>query len=101
MGHSVQRFEPGFLSGRFGGRIGHRLDQERGVIHSATDNLPSLRAKHKKALWREPERGPLEVVIICRDFLWPAEVAELKRTTKDQVAMCFPDAISNFGGHCS
>ena len=33
MGHAVRRFEPGYKSNRIGGRIGHRLDQVRGVIH--------------------------------------------------------------------
>src|SRR5712691_10887137 len=81
MGHSVRRFEPGFHSGRIGGRLGHRLGQVRGVIHSATDSLPSVRAQRLRALWQEAERGPLDVVIVCHDFLWPSEVAELKRRT--------------------
>ena len=75
MGHSVRRFEPGFRSGRIGGRFGHRLDQVRGVIHSATDSLPSVRALRMKALWRVAEQGQLDVVIVCHDFLWPAEVS--------------------------
>ena len=29
MGHSVRRFEPGFRSGRIGGRFGYRLVQVR------------------------------------------------------------------------
>lgn len=97
MGHAVRRFEPGFKSARMGGRIGHRLDQVRGVIHSATDNLPTVRAQRMKALWQVAEQGPLDVVIVCHDFLWPDEVTELKRRTGAQVAMWFPDAMVNFG----
>ena len=53
-----------------------------------------------KKLWQEAERGPLDVAIVCHDFLWSAEVAELKRRTGAQVAMWFPDSVTNFGrGH--
>lgn len=97
MGHSVRRFEPGVRSGRVGGRFGHRLDQVRGVIHSASDNLPAVRVLRMRGLWKAAEQGPLDVVIVCHDFLWPAEVAELKRRTGAAVAMWFPDSIINFG----
>jgi len=97
MGHAARRFEPGFRSGRIGGHFGHRLDQVRGAIYSATDSLPSVRAQRMKVLWKVAEQGPLDVVIVCHDFLWPAEVVELKRRTNAQVAMWFPDAIVNFG----
>ncbi len=97
MNHAVRRFEPGFKSNRIGGRIGHRLDQVRGVIHSATDSIPDIRARRMRALWRVAEQGPLDVVIVCHDFLWPGEVAELKRRTGAAVAMWFPDSLVNFG----
>lgn len=97
MGHTVRRFEPGFKSGRIGGRLGHRLDQVRGVVHSATDSLPAVRARRMRTLWRMAEAGPLDVVIVCHDFLWPVEVAELKQRTGAMVAMWFPDAMVNFG----
>jgi len=97
MGHSVRRFEPGFRSGRIGGRFGHRLDQVWGVIHLATDGLTSVRARRMRALWEAAEQGSLDVVIVCHDFLWPDDVAELKRRTGAQVAMWFPDSLVNFG----
>ncbi len=97
MGHAVRRFEPGFHSSWIGGRLSHRLDQVRGVIHSTTDGLSAVRARRMRALWRVAEQGPLDVVIVCHDFLWPIEVAELKRRTTAQVAMWFPDSIANFG----
>jgi spore maturation protein CgeB len=50
-----------------------------------------------KALWQTAEQGPLDVVLVGYDFLWPNEVAELKRCTNAQVAMWFPDCIANFG----
>jgi len=97
MGHTVSRFEPGIRSDRIGGRFGHRLDQVRRVVHSSTDSLPAVRKRRMRALWQALEKGPLDVVIICHDFLWPEEVAELKRRTSAQVAMWFPDALVNFG----
>jgi spore maturation protein CgeB len=97
MEHIVRRFEPGFKSNRIGGRIGHRLDQVRGVIHSASDSISSIRARRMRALWKVADQGPIDAVIVCHDFLWPDEVAELKRRTNAQVAMWFPDAVVNFG----
>ena len=97
MGHDVRRFEPGIRSNRIGGRAGHRLDQVRGVLHAASDVVPGIRARRMRALWREAERGPVDLVIACHDFLWPAEVEELKRRTDATVAVWFPDAQSNFG----
>ncbi len=97
MGHSVRRFEPGFQSGRLGGKLGHRIDQVRGVMYSSSDGIPAIRARRMRALWAETEIGPLDVVIVCHDFLWPAEVAELKRRTNAQIAMWFPDHLANFG----
>lgn len=97
MEHVVSRFEPGFKSARIGGRFGRRLNQVRGVIHSATDSLPAVRAWRMKSLWKVAEQGPIDVVIVCHDFLWPAEVAELKSRTNAQMAMWFPDHIANFG----
>lgn len=97
MGHAVRHFEPGFRSGRMGGKLGHRIDQVRGVIYTSSDGIPTIRARRMRALWQEAEAGPLDVVIVCHDFLWPDEVVELKRRTSAQVAMWFPDALVNFG----
>lgn len=97
MGHDVRRFEPGFPYGRAGGRLGHQVEQLRGVIRSATDNLPAVRTWRMKALWRTLQDGRLDVAIVCHDFLWPDEVAELKRRSGAKVAMWFPDSLGNFG----
>ena len=97
MNHLVRRFEPGFNSISKGGRIGYRLDQVRSVIHSTSDSIPRIRARRMRALWQVTDQGPLDVVIVCHDFLWPDEVAELKRRTGAEIAMWFPDALVNFG----
>ncbi|MGH8433927.1 MAG: CgeB family protein [Pseudomonas sp.] len=97
MGHALRRFEPGFASNRIGGWVGQRIDQVRGVFHSTTDSLPVVRARRMRALWHVADAGPLDVVIVCHDFLWPAEVAELKRRTGAMVAMWFPDHLGTVG----
>lgn len=97
MGHDVRRFEPGARTGRIGGRFGHRCDQIYGALYTTSDNLPAVRRHRMKKLWRVAEDGPLDLVIVCHDFLWPAEVEELKRRTSARVAMWFPDALVNFG----
>jgi spore maturation protein CgeB len=97
MGHVTRRFEPGVKSNRVGGRIGHRWDQVRGVVHAASDALPRVREHRMKALWRVAASGPLDLVILCHDFLWPREVTKLKCDTGAKVAMWFPDALVNFG----
>jgi spore maturation protein CgeB len=97
MGHAVRRFEPGLQAGRLGGKLGHRIDQARGVLYNNSDGIPAVRARRMRALWQESDAGPLDVVIVCHDFLWPNEVAELKRRTGAQIAMWFPDHLANFG----
>lgn len=97
MDHNVRHFEPGLRSGQAGGHISHRLKQVRSVVYAATDNLPIIRKSRLKSLWQECEKGPLDLVIVCHDFLWPDEITELKHLTGAQVAMWFPDHLGNFG----
>ncbi len=97
MGHTVRRFAPGLQVGRLGGKLGHRIDQVRGVLYANSDGIPAIRARRMRALWEEAEAGPVDVTIVCHDFLWPAEVAELKRRTGAKIAMWFPDHLANFG----
>jgi spore maturation protein CgeB len=97
MGHSVRRFEPGYRSGRIGGKLGHRMDQVGRVLRETTDSLPSLRARRMNSLWDIAEQAPLDLAIVIHDFLWPSEVAELKRRTGANVTLWFPDALVNFG----
>lgn len=97
MGHSVRRFEPGFKSASGGGTVSHRLDQVRGLLHAATDSLPAIRRHRMRALWSALDAGPIDLAIVCHDFLLPGEVVELKRRTGAKIALWFPDALVNFG----
>jgi spore maturation protein CgeB len=96
MGHAVRPFDPGYRPNRLPGVLGKRPDQVFGLLYSTSDHLPAVRARRMRALWKSVEEGPLDVVIVCHDFLWPAEVAELKRKSGAQVAMWFPDSLVNF-----
>lgn len=97
MGHAVRRFEPGMREGRLSGRTGQRIDQVRGLIHAASDNLPAIRARRMRELWRVAEEGRLDVVLVCHDFLWPEEVSELKRRSGAPIALWYPDHMAAFG----
>ncbi len=96
MRHDVRRFEPG-VRYRPKGQLALRLNQARSVIYGATDGIPWIRSRRMRQLWRVTEAGPLDVVIVCHDFLQPGEVAELKRRTGAAVALWFPDSIAGFG----
>jgi spore maturation protein CgeB len=50
-----------------------------------------------KRLWRSLESHAIEIVIVCHDLLWPAEVAELKKRTRALVVMWFPDHLGTIG----
>ena len=96
MGHEVSRFEPGSRTGPANGKLSHRINQIRGVLYGATDGIPVLRSWRTRGLW-EAARVDLDLILVCHDFLWPVEVAELKQRTGAAIAMWFPDALVNFG----
>ena len=96
MGHQVRKFEPGPRQ-RWKGPFASRMHSARSVVHAATDGIPWIRSRRTRQLWRVAEAGTLDVVIVCHDFLWPDEVAELKRRTGASVALWFPDSIAGFG----
>lgn len=97
MEHDVRRFEPGLRAKPPQGNLGRRLAQVHGALYSNSDSLPFVRARRIRDLWSVAEQESLDLVIVCHDFLWPEEVAELKRRTGALVAMWFPDALANFG----
>lgn len=96
MGQAVRRFEPGLQRNWLRGVLGKRADQILGTLYATSDNLPAVRAQRMRRLWQTVEQGPLDIVIVCHDFLWPAEVSELKERSKAKVAMWFPDSLVNF-----
>lgn len=97
MGHEVSRFEPGFRAAGASTRIGHRLSQVRGVIHSSTDSIPRIRRARMKRLWDVADEARPDAAVVCHDFLWPEEVARLKTLVSGPVSLWFPDALVNFG----
>ena len=99
MGHAARRFQPGARTGP-GSRIMLRVGQAKDALHAASDAIPWIRAARMRRLWRVAEEGPLDVAIVCHDFLLPGEVAELKRRTGAAVALWFPDSMAGFGRSC-
>jgi spore maturation protein CgeB len=100
MGHAVRRFEAGRTQSRLG-QFSRRAASFQQAIHEVTDRVPSIRAARARRLWREVDRGPLDVVIVCHDLLLPEEVTELRRRSKAMVTMWFPDHIANLvRGYC-
>jgi spore maturation protein CgeB len=97
MGHRVSRYEPGVPTSRAAAVLGPRVEQIRSHIHSLTDGLPVLRARRISQLWAVAASKKHDLVLVCHDFLWPAEVEELKRRSGAAIAMWFPDALANFG----
>lgn len=97
MGYNVRRFEPGVRSRGVGGPMVYRLNQIRRVFHEATDGAPAIRAYRMHELWRVAEQATVDVIIVCHDFLSPAELAELKRRTGAETVLWFPDHLANFG----
>lgn len=96
MGHLVFRYEPTLRAYQSKGIWGHRFDQIRGFIYNATDNLPFVRQRRIQKLWHLLKQQTIELVLVCHDFLWPEEVAELKHRTGAPVAMWFSDAMIHF-----
>jgi len=97
MGHHVRRFEAGVPTDAFGRLIGQRMRQARELVYTASDNLPAVRAAHMRRFWNAAEAAPVDLVISTYDYFWPAEVAELKRRTRAQVVVWYPDPCMNFG----
>ncbi len=97
MGHNAKRFEPGYRGINMSGRFPHRLNQAGAVLYETSNSIPAFREKRMRRLWQEVDAGPLDIIITCHDFLWPSEVAELKKRSKAAVVMWFPDALVNFG----
>lgn len=97
MGHNVSRFEPGRNSGVFKGALGHRFEQINSNLYMLGDKLPAVRRRRMRRLWKIAKNNSVELVVVCHDFLWPEEVAELKRLTGTKVVMWFPDHLANFG----
>jgi spore maturation protein CgeB len=96
MGNNVRQLEIGHTSKFWPSLYGRRVVKVLNTLHTLSDNQPSIRAWRIRGLWQAIEQAPLDVVIVCHDFLLPYEVEELKRKSGALIAMWFPDAIVNF-----
>jgi spore maturation protein CgeB len=96
MGHFVVRHEAGLKVRRRNG-VFQRANQARNLLYGISDKVPAIRAIRMRKLWQQVESRPLDVVLVCHDWLLPEEVSELRRRSRAQVAMWFPDHIANLG----
>ena len=96
MKHHVDRFEPGFKSGRAKSIIGKRLEQVQSVLYSTSDNIRFFRSSRTRELWNSIKSSVYDVALVCHDFLQPLEVIELKKHVR-HVALWFPDHLGVFG----
>src|SRR5262249_940799 len=97
MGHMVHRFDPGPPLRATGRPLAYRINQLRQLVHSTIASVPTFRAQRMGRLWRLGQEYPVDLVIVCHDFLWPEEVKTLKRSTNARVVLWFPDPIAFFG----
>lgn len=97
MGYQVLRFVPGCNAPQGGSIFMHRINQARRVLYDVTSGIPQVRVRRMKALWSLVKDHHIDYVIVCHDFLQPAEVQRLKDLTNAKISMWFPDALVNFG----
>lgn len=97
MGYCVHEFVPDGQPSSSGGMLMHRINQARRVIDNILREIPKFRAKQMQRLWKLVKDINIDYVIVCHDFLQPAEVKQLKELTGAKIGMWFPDALVNFG----
>lgn len=97
MGYNVQEFVPDGQPIASGGKLIHRINQARRVIDNILREIPKFRAKQMEKLWKLVDNTNLSYIIVCHDFLQPAEIMQLKKLTQAKIGMWFPDALVNFG----
>jgi spore maturation protein CgeB len=96
-GYEVAAFEVGNRPG-YGERSWTRvLSKVRSGVIASAENFPSLRRLRIRKLFQLVEDFAPDVVLVCHDFLWPAEVSEIKRLSTARIVMWFPDSIASFG----
>lgn len=98
MGHQVVRFDIGYHSTHAEKSITHVREKIGRTIYGVTDQVPLIRSYHMRKLWDLFEHhNPIDVVIVCYDFLWPGEVERIKQCYRTRIVVWFPDAIINIG----
>lgn len=96
MGHRVTRCEIGYRAGRFVQRCGALAQKISATLHAQSDQVPAIRQRRFRRLLDALDVGaPLDLVLETHDFLWPEEVAEVKRRSGAAFAVWFPDALMN------
>lgn len=96
MRHRVVRFEPGVAYENERGVLTKRWTQVKSAVHDQAKRFPVIQRGLTRQLLNAARKQPIDLTIVCHDFLQPAEVKSLKEITKSSVVLWFPDAIANF-----
>ncbi len=99
MGHQVFCYEVGSLiANNSKSHFLSIINKMRNVLYEVTDNLPSIRNKRIKSLFKLVAMKNPDIILVCYDFLLPSEVVYLKENFPEtKIAMWFPDTLVNFG----
>lgn len=97
IGHRVVRFEPGVRYKNERGVIRKRWTQVKTTVHDLAKQFPVIqRGLTRHLLGVARNRQPINLTIVCHDFLLPKEVQCLREETNSPVVLWFPDHIANF-----
>jgi spore maturation protein CgeB len=96
LGWNVVRSEAGIGIGATTSVLKRRIDQLRFRLHDLASNIRSYRDRFTRRLLGDAERTPIDLVVVCYDYLQPHELRLLKEATGAKIVFWFPDAISNF-----
>lgn len=97
LGHSVACFDPSASISGVHGKVSYRIGQAIRTFQNAAESIPVIRKWRAGRLREVAEATKPDLIIVTHDFLWPAEVEDLKAATRAPIVMWFPDAIVNFG----
>jgi spore maturation protein CgeB len=96
LGHNCYLFEPGVRYGEVNSSFGRKWSQAKALLFEISQKIECGREFEKRKLLQYVENKPIDLTIVCHDFLPPETVRALKKSTAGPVVMWFPDHISRF-----
>lgn len=96
LGHDCIAYETGPKVKLHSSRVGAKLRQATRLMSDAYGQTASARAARTAHLRKAVDQLRPDLILSSHDFLYPEQVAEIKRVSAAPVALWFPDAVSNF-----
>lgn len=96
MGHSVLRHEVGPKVEIQPTQLRRQWSRVIHIVHNLSQDVEYFRSRAERSLFEAVEREPIDIIIVCHDFLRPREVSRIREVSKAPVSLWFPDAISQF-----